>query len=379
MGDRQFGTPNDQSYGGLLMPAQRIRVDYDALAQISQIFARQSEELQRTVQRVQQQKDNLEGGDWVGKGATAFYQEMDGEVLPSLKRLTTALNTADRVARQISQIMNQAEEEAARILITIGVSGIGASIGGAVGAAVGQASWKDVNPLLARNPNDLFKSENLRGLIGLKFQGTGSELGNVMNGLKQNPVGEQLDKFLESLAGLRKRPLIEIQIEFEKFQEISEQANAARPESPPDDMPSGGSLSSFAGSDTQMRFGSVVGDAFGIDPVFGSMLKPTGGLMGPGKFAIAGADTAVGYHAVAHDAAGYLYNYHGIGPGYDYLGLEGGDPSNPVSGQRTGIAFWRQAIGGSSSTSTPVEFATSSNVGGARLGSRLTEDDSSFY
>jgi WXG100 family type VII secretion target len=361
------------------MPAQRIRVDYEALAQISQIFANQSDEMQQTIQRVQQQKDNLEGGDWVGKGATAFYQEMDGEVFPSLKRLATALSTADRVARQISQIMNQAEEEAARILITISVGGVGATIGGAVGAAVGQASWKETNPLLARDPNDLFKSENLRGLIGLKFQGTGSELGNVMNGLKQNPVGEQLDQFLESLAGLRKRPLIEIRIEFEKFQEISEQANASSPESPPEDMPSGTGQSSFAGSDSQMRFGSVVGDAFGIDPVFGSMLKPTGGLMGPGNFAIAGADTAVGYHAVAHDAAGYLHNYHGIGPGYDYLGLEGGDPSNPLTGQRTGIAFWRQAVGSSSSSSASVEFATSGNVGGARLGSSLTEDESSIY
>jgi WXG100 family type VII secretion target len=180
------------------MPAQRIRVDYDSLAQISQIFARHSEETQRIIQRVQQQKDTLESGDWVGKGATAFYQEMDGEVLPALKRLATALSTSDRVARQISQIMNQAEEEAARILITVGVSGIGVSIGAAVGAAVGQGSWKEANPLLARDPKDLFNSENLRGLIGRKFTGSGSELGEVMNGLKQNPVGDPLDKFFES-------------------------------------------------------------------------------------------------------------------------------------------------------------------------------------
>jgi WXG100 family type VII secretion target len=359
------------------MPAQRIRVDYDSLAQISQIFARHSEETQRTIQRVQQQKDTLEGGDWVGKGASAFYQEMDGEVLPSLKRLASALSTADRVTRQISQILNQAEEEAARILIVVGTSGFGAAVGAAIGAAGEQASWKEANPLLARDPTSLFKNDYLRGLIGSKFQGAGSELGEVMNGLSKNPVGDELDKFLESLAGLRNRPVIEIQIEYERFQELSEQRDAINPDTPP--SLSGGAQSSFAGSDTQMRYGSVVGDAFDIDPAFGSMLNPTGGLMGTGNWAIAGADTAVGYHTVVHDAAGYLYNYHQIGPGYDYLGLEGGDPSSPLTGQRTGIAFWRQAIGGSGSTSVSAEFATSGNVGGARLGSKLTEDTSRIY
>ena len=359
------------------MPASRIRGDYDALAQISQMFARQAEEMHRTIQRVQRQKDTLQGGDWVGKGATAFYQEMDGEVLPSVRRLATALSTADRVARQISQILNQAEEEAARILITVGTSGFGVSIGTAMGAAAEQASWQEANLLLTRDPNSLFTKDYMRGLIGSKFQGAGSELGKVMNGIMQNPVGEDLDQFIESLAGLRNRPVVEIQIEFERFQEISEQRDAINPDTPP--SMSGGAQSSFGGSDTQMRYGSVVGDAFDIDPVFGSMLNPTGGLMGPGKWAIAGANTAIGYHSVAHDAAGYLHNYHQIGPGYDYLGLEGGDTSNPLSGQRTGIAFWRQATGGASSTSASAGFAARGAVGGTNLGSKLTENDALIY
>jgi len=324
------------------MPAPRIRGDYDALAQISQVFARQAEEMLLTIQRVQRQKDTLQSGDWVGKGATAFYQEMDGEVLPSLKRLATALSTANRVARQISQILNQAEEEAARILIAVGTSGFGVSIGAAMGAAAEQASWQKANLLLV-----------------------------------QNPVGEELDQFIESLAGLRNRPVVEIQIEFERFQEISEQRDAINPDTPP--SMSGGAQSSFGGSDTQMRFGSVVGDAFDIDPVFGSMLNPTGGLMGPGKWAIAGANTAVGYHSVVHDAAGYLHNYHQVGPGYDYLGLEGGDTSNPLSGQRTGIAFWHQASGGASSTSASAGFTARGAVGGTNLGSKLTENDAIMY
>lgn len=359
------------------MPAPRIRGDYDALAQISQIFARQAEDVQRTIQGIQRHKDTLQGGDWVGKGATAFYQEMDGEVLPSLKRLATALSTANRVARQISQILSQAEEEAARILIAVGTSGFGASIGAAMGAAVEKASWQEANPLLARDPNSLFTKDYMRDLIGSQFQGAGSEMGDVMNGLMQNPVGDELDKFLETLAGLRNRPVIEIRIEFDRFQEISEQSKTINPDTPA--SMSGGAQSSFSGSDTQMRYGSVVGDAFDIDPAFGSMLNPTGGLMGPGKWAIAGANTAIGYHSVVHDAAGYLHNYHQIGPGYDYLGLEGGDTSNPLSGQRTGISFWRQATGGSSSSSASAGFTASGAVGGTNLGSKLTGDDVIIY
>jgi len=98
------------------MPAPRIRGDYDSLAQISQAFARRAADTKRTIQRVKRQINTLQGGDWIGKGATAFYREMDSELLPSLKRLATALSTANRVARQTSQILKQAEEEAARIL-----------------------------------------------------------------------------------------------------------------------------------------------------------------------------------------------------------------------------------------------------------------------
>jgi WXG100 family type VII secretion target len=365
------------------MPAPRIRGDYDSLAQISQIFARHAENMQRSIQQVQRQIDTLQGGDWVGKGATAFYQEMDGEVLPALKRLATGFSTANRVARQISQILNQAEEEAARILVVVGTGGVGVSVGRAIGAAVEQASWQEANPLLARDPNSLFTNEKLHSLIGSQFQGTGSELGEVMNGLMQNPVGDKLDQFIQTLASLRDRPVIEIQVEYERFQEISEQRDAMNTDTPTDTQAEmsggGGGQSSFTGSDTQMRYGSVVGDAFDIDPAFGSMLNPSGGLMGPGNWAIAGANTAVGYHSVVHDAAGYLHKYHQIGPGYDYLGQEGGDPSNPLSGQRSGIKFWRQATGGSSSTSTSAGFAASGAVGGKKLGSKLTEDEANLY
>jgi hypothetical protein len=66
--------------------------------------------------------------------------------------------------------------------------------------------------------------------------------------------------------------------------------------------------------------------------------------VGPGNGAVDGNDSAIGYHGAVHDAGGYLYNFHNQGPGYDYLGREGRDTSSPLSGQRSGISYWREKL-----------------------------------
>jgi WXG100 family type VII secretion target len=360
------------------MPAPRIRGDYDSLAQAAQIFSRQASSAQQMVRRVQNQTETLRGGDWIGAGATAFYREMDSQVLPSLRRLAAAMNSAEQVTQRIIQILRDAEAEAARVLGAQGAGGLAALAAGLAGAAAAGgdgsgplADWQAANPLLARDPRELFSDSNMRGLIGSRFQGAGSELGEVMTGLMNNPQGDELDQFIERLSEIRGRPAEELRIEYERFQEVQAQRDANNPEAP--EALSGGGHPSFMGSNTQMRYGSVVGDAFGIDPVFGAMLNPTGGLVGPGNWAIAGNDTAVGYHGVVHDAAGYLHNYHQVGPGYDYLGTEGRDTSSPLSGQRDGIAYWRQATGGPSPISAPAEWVMRGVVGGIDLGGDLLQ------
>lgn len=56
--------------------------------------------------------ETLKGGDWIGKGATAFYSEMNDQVMPTMQRLQRALTEAARITQQISQIMKEAEQEA---------------------------------------------------------------------------------------------------------------------------------------------------------------------------------------------------------------------------------------------------------------------------
>lgn len=124
------------------MTAPRIRADHDQLARIASSFGREAQNTQRSLQRIKRQVDQLQGGDWIGKGAKAFYAEMDQDVLPALTRLTQALAQARVATAQISKIMQQAEEEAARLLRVI-LSGNGRGAAGGGPGAGGASGWRD--------------------------------------------------------------------------------------------------------------------------------------------------------------------------------------------------------------------------------------------
>jgi WXG100 family type VII secretion target len=331
------------------MPSPRVRADYDGLAKLSQSFSRQAAETEKTIQLLQRCAQTLQSGDWIGQGARAFYAEMDHEVLPSLKRLSTALAQADRVTRQVSQIMQQAEQEAASFFRMAHVGGVVSTLGagdeavGGVSAGSETAAAWGTGKFLITDPHGLFSDDYMRGLIGLQVRGAGGELRGVMKDLLSNPEGAGLDETLQRVAQLRGRSFSEIKTEYAKFIQIRAERDLSDAPRPPE---TSWAHPLFLGSNTSLRYGKVVGDAFGIDPVFGAMLNPTGGLVGPHNFAVAGDSTAVGYHSIMHDAAGYLYTYHGAGPGYNYLGLENRDTGSPLTGQRAGIHYWREILGG---------------------------------
>jgi hypothetical protein len=165
--------------------------------------------------------------------------------------------------------------------------------------------------------------------------------------LAGNPTGADLERVLRSVADARGVPFETIQAQHQKFLQVRSQAEQYRQAHNGEVIPGVNTTlhEAFMGSTPQLRFGQMVGEAFGIDPVFGAMLSPTGGMVGPGNGAFTPSNaSAVGYHGVAHDAAGYLYNYHGAGPGYDYLGREGLDRGNPLTGQVSGMRYWVETI-----------------------------------
>jgi WXG100 family type VII secretion target len=92
-----------------------VRADYEQLLTITRVFEHHSTAIEAILKQLTANTDTLRRGDWVGQGATAFYGEMDSQVLPSLKRLTRALENAAHSTQSIVQLVQQAELEAAAV------------------------------------------------------------------------------------------------------------------------------------------------------------------------------------------------------------------------------------------------------------------------
>lgn len=91
---------------------EEIRADYDQLEQVANQFANQSQAIQQMAQNIRSSMDPLEGGGWIGRGSDAFFAEMQSDVIPASERLQQALDEANRVTKQIVQIVKQAEDDA---------------------------------------------------------------------------------------------------------------------------------------------------------------------------------------------------------------------------------------------------------------------------
>ncbi|HFQ94866.1 MAG TPA: WXG100 family type VII secretion target, partial [Anaerolineae bacterium] len=114
--------------------AEVVRVDYEALAKIADRFGREAEAIEEMLQKVRGSMTPLQNGGWVGRGSEAFFAEMEGEILPAVRRLADALGQANTVSGQIGELMQGAEEEACSPFRA------GDSGGAAAGMAAGHAS-----------------------------------------------------------------------------------------------------------------------------------------------------------------------------------------------------------------------------------------------
>jgi WXG100 family type VII secretion target len=98
------------------MTAPKFRANYQELQQIASRFKGESDRASQTMRSLKGNVEVLRGGDWIGQGARKFYEEMDGQVFPTVNRLIAAMAEAQKVTMQISQIAQQAEADAAKIL-----------------------------------------------------------------------------------------------------------------------------------------------------------------------------------------------------------------------------------------------------------------------
>jgi WXG100 family type VII secretion target len=86
-----------------------FRLDYDMIKKIMGSFKGQEAATQQTIQKLSKVVEQLRGGDWIGEGATAFFNEMDGEVIPAMKRLQNAMSEGDRVSKEIERLQKETE------------------------------------------------------------------------------------------------------------------------------------------------------------------------------------------------------------------------------------------------------------------------------
>jgi WXG100 family type VII secretion target len=96
---------------GDAMPSIKIKCNYDEVGQLINIFKDQNSTLGAMTKKIQSAKEELSGGQWVGKGAKAFYAEMDQKVLPALNKLTAAMDGGSQTITKANQVMQQAEDD----------------------------------------------------------------------------------------------------------------------------------------------------------------------------------------------------------------------------------------------------------------------------
>ena len=133
------------------MPAPRIRIEYDVMDQVAKKFFTQADLTDQSLRSLSTQMRSLQDGDWMGEGAKKFFSEMDSGVLPSVQGLSEALKEGGQVTRKISQVMHQADEDAARLL-ALPYSGVGASVTGTASqAAAASAASASSAATQARN------------------------------------------------------------------------------------------------------------------------------------------------------------------------------------------------------------------------------------
>lgn len=361
------------------MPNDIIQAQYEELANVASRFGGQAEASQQLITQVRQSMQPLQGGGWQGRGSAAFFAEMNGEVLPAMQRLAAALDQSRAVTLQMRDLVREAEEEASRPFRSDGAAGaalaggataaggmagggpagsgavggqgtpgVGGGAAGSGAAGGGPASGGTAAHQTPISPSRIFADQYMDDMVGMRFRGGDSrELNQAMETLAGNPTAEQREQALDQIAQARGLTREEVHAQYQRYQQLQAEAASKATAKGLDPSPPVNQFlhDRFMGSTTQLRYGKVVGDALGLDPVFGAMLNPSGGLVGPGNTAVDLGENPVGYHGVFHDAAGYLYNYHDTGPGYDYLGREGRDTSSPFTGQEAGIRYWNDKMG----------------------------------
>jgi WXG100 family type VII secretion target len=95
------------------MPAaNKVQINYDEIFVLKDRFARAADTVNTMLTNISRRMDVLDS-TWTGHGRNAFFLEMQGDVLPAVNRLISALNQASSEIQRTADQGHQAEESAA--------------------------------------------------------------------------------------------------------------------------------------------------------------------------------------------------------------------------------------------------------------------------
>lgn len=157
----------------------RVRYQYDNLEGFARQFSDHAADAQQVRTRLSQQLAILEGGGWIGEGAKRFSAEMREQILPALDALARALEGANGAILRASEMMRDAEAEAAALF---------RAVDNAMEASTGGASAGD-NGALAEPQ----RAQQIATLTAMRDEQTRfiQELRNTMDGLGDQLTGVQ--------------------------------------------------------------------------------------------------------------------------------------------------------------------------------------------
>lgn len=100
--------------------ANTQQVNYDEMQAIIKSLEVEEDELKALFNQTKSKVESLHGNQWVGEAADRFFNEMESIVLPKTSKMIYAVDVAGQVAKQIVQIIHQADEETKSFFANLG-------------------------------------------------------------------------------------------------------------------------------------------------------------------------------------------------------------------------------------------------------------------
>ncbi len=96
-----------------------IKISFDDTGKVVNTFKQQQDDIGKMLNQLKSATEQLRGGDWIGKGATQFYKDMDDMLLPAVNRLQKAMQGGADHVQKANDIMNKANEDQKTLYIKL--------------------------------------------------------------------------------------------------------------------------------------------------------------------------------------------------------------------------------------------------------------------